>query len=659
MENETYALLNCNNHLRENLNVFVEAFVKFYGEERRQEIEERFRNALFIGYKKLRDTPLIISKAMSETTRTIIKKRLDSLESEWSVEQLATPSFEYINTNPLYQFHDFYTLYKIGAEKREKLFKQKGFNQIQHFIPVFTKTEFEEMYSSGIIPDKYKKVPKLVYELIEYYIDRSNFEKDYIRAFNNTKPLLEHAVPDISINNFGYYLDDKKIQDLISLSDDMPAISKEYHQEKDKLDEFIQEIAIQKKLETVLHLKYYKKLIGENIDLLKDKDNALKFLNGEIKEFDLDLYTRYIMGYTVYSSKPLEAFSKEAEEILAGDNKWKTDSIKRQRIEYYKKNGLDLGNDYKQYEESKEARKLTPSFERVETFMKRVNEIVNEYNIELATALPSYKKRRAEIDNLNFVDKNDSFNAARSTLGGTFVNPNIVKTEDGHIMYPLVVLEISSDNGYNDHSIVHEMNHLFELYLEEVTAKDYTYYSGWDHITSTISDSLVQVDTLEDHHEIRHYELFNEAINELIAQEISELMVNNNMFVFDNPTRVNYKGISSYDRTFILAKPFYNEFRQSIIASRSNGNIQIILDEVGKENFDAFCELFNNFHQHFSKTKTLYDTYTDLNANRETNNTRLFKELIRQRNEILKKMSLYSMSHKKAEVIPPSESTYN
>ena len=43
--------LNCNEHLRNNIDKYKAAFIKYYGEEKREEIEEAFSKALFIAFQ--------------------------------------------------------------------------------------------------------------------------------------------------------------------------------------------------------------------------------------------------------------------------------------------------------------------------------------------------------------------------------------------------------------------------------------------------------------------------------------------------------------------------------------------------------------------------------------------------------------------------------
>ena len=43
--------LNCKEHFRENFDIIKDAFIEYYGVERRKEIEEKFSKVLLIAYR--------------------------------------------------------------------------------------------------------------------------------------------------------------------------------------------------------------------------------------------------------------------------------------------------------------------------------------------------------------------------------------------------------------------------------------------------------------------------------------------------------------------------------------------------------------------------------------------------------------------------------
>ena len=117
-------------------------------------------------------------------------------------------------------------------------------------------------------------------------------------------------------------------------------------------------------------------------------------------------------------------------------------------------------------------------------------------------------------------------------------------------------------------------------------------------------------------------------------------------YVFGNPHEHKIYNSTSYDSSSFLAKDFYHEFKDAIIKSRRNGNIQIILNEVGKDNFDDLNSLFAIFNEHFGGMK-FYNLVSSLNSNQETEQTKIYYDLVKQRDEILKNMRCYSSMRNK------------
>ena len=125
----------------------------------------------------------------------------------------------------------------------------------------------------------------------------------------------------------------------------------------------------------------------------------------------------------------------------------------------------------------------------------------------------------------------------------------------------------------------------------------------------------------------------------------------NNLKVIDKEDKHLY---FNYDETTkeisyfedLKEKDFYYEFKDAIIKSRKNGNIQVIFNEVGKNNFDNLNSLFAIYNEHFGGMK-FYNLVSSLNSNQETEQTKIYYDLVKQRDEILKNMRCYSSMRNK------------
>lgn len=641
--------LNCKEHLRDKFEILKEAFIEYYGEERRQEIEKKFSKALLIAYRRPDYTLNILSKISKIYTSSIVQEMLKKIPSNWTEEDLIGKyDFENPNIIPLAYFKKFYELYQLGAEKREEQYKEKALQSIQAQVPEFTKEEYEELIKTKTLPEKYSNLRSWVKENILYKADLSNPVKEYERLFKEVKNILEKIKPDVTVENVSEIMENEDIKAFVQYANQLPEMTLQYEYLMKKYESFKENIEKQTQIKQRLSNEFYLKLIIENIDLLGEEDKKqLEIFKGDLgKSYVLTSYTTFIFGYGLGLNSPLEAFSKESEEVLRNPEQsdWKKQSIKEDRIHFFQKNGINLGDDYETYLDSEEVKRIWPSTDRVEKFIESKNRLQNEFNNEYYTNLPEHQDTRKEIDTLHLLDQQDGFDAAlySQLAGPTFVNPNIVKTTDGYDVFSLVVVCCDILDGTIDHNIIHELNHLFELTLSRVEGNSYEAISGWDMCTGTLNEAKKTVDTIHTDKEKRGYELFNEIINEMIAQEIYTRMLEKGEHIFDTKETAKVKHTTSYENTFFLIRDFFQEFKKEILESRSNGHIEIIWNKAGKENFDELNNLFRIFNENFQGFK-YYELLNSLKDNQDNKLTKIYKELVEKRDQILDKMRKHSM----------------
>lgn len=170
--------------------------------------------------------------------------------------------------------------------------------------------------------------------------------------------------------------------------------------------------------------------------------------------------------------------------------------------------------------------------------------------------------------------------------GATANIPNIIRKNGKYELFCPIVICFDKEDEKIDHNIIHELNHLTEQYVLDVDETGYRIISGWDTIT-------VLVDEEQDKNKpsSRKYEFINEAINELIAQDICSKMQKDGFKLFDEKPVYNESG---YERLVFLVKEFYEKYKDIIIASRKEGNIKLIMDYVGEDNFNALAKLVDD-----------------------------------------------------------------
>ena len=184
--------LNCNNHLRENLGLFIDAFVEFYGEERREEVVSKLNKVIPIAYM----SPETMARTIEEIRKTIneelFNKLKESIPSIFDKEDLLDfYKFDDMKFSPIMQFKEFYDSYNLGEEGRIERYKENSLATIQSSIPTFTKEEYEEIIRTKTIPEKYDKLPNFYKNNILFYAELNNVDKAYNRQFSNVKKIYE------------------------------------------------------------------------------------------------------------------------------------------------------------------------------------------------------------------------------------------------------------------------------------------------------------------------------------------------------------------------------------------------------------------------------------------------------------------------------------
>ena len=653
MEDRIISFLNGNENLRKAIPQFIEAFVSFYGEDLREEIEEKFSKTFFIGFQTPESTARGLNKLEDLKTKELIEKIIKQTSCNLKVEDFIGDSFggysfKFKNLHPIKKLIEFWEQYKLGEIGRKEQFIKEGYEAVKRSIPNITEEEYREIFRSKTIPEKYDYLAPTLRSNIEYYLNEKNCEDMLKINFRRIRPFLEKIDPTINFLNF-----DEKVKE--GLFDKINIIIEKYQEAIKEYDSYIEQFApfYQEVEEAEKNKELYKKqvfidFIKENIDIIPEEKRVglEEFYQNPAMTNKVDPYVLFIFGTSFEGMTGLDSFTEENDELIKNSkNEGNNLYIKKKRIEYFKKNGLDLGDEYETYVNSVEAKKIWPKKERVKAFFESKEKYINIYNNKYYTSISSYKKMVEEVDKIGLINKDDGISAFNYVKKQTFIASNI-RDNNGYELSPLLFINFDDyDDNSIDHKIVHELNHIFELCLINVTKDKYEGYCGWDYLEDTISQERVkEVDTINDR-EKRKYELFNEIINELIAQDISKKMHEEKRYIFDNPNNSKYQNTTAYDHTKFIVNDFYNEFKDTIIKSRRNGNINIIFEEVGKENFEELNSLFDIYFNNFSGFK-IYQVLGDIKENKDTELTRIYYDLVNRKNKIMDKMRMRSASKK-------------
>lgn len=640
--NEILNKLNADRTLQENISKYIDVFVDFYGEDKRDEIERKFNNATFIGYLSPERQQVELTKLIKEKSKELESKVLEynatSLESK---DLFDTYDYSLKTYQPINNYQNFIELYKLGKEGRKEKYIEDTYNDIKKYLNELTKEEYLKIIETKVLPEKYQNIPYWLKNNIQYTANLQNVEENYEKSFNKASSLIRKIIPRCTLDNFD--INNEEIEKLDKVIEKYKETLKEYENFEKENIEYFNEMQVNKDLEMSLREKYYKEFLKENIDLIKEDDRkgVIEYLNDSKKSYLMNYSVRRLLGSSIQSESILESFYEEQEDILNNEetSTFIKNNIIENRIKYFNNIGINLGNNYNLYLENEDVKSSWPTKERLEKFRETKNKLINNFMKEYYLNTVSHKRLRQVVDSKNLLNKDDGLDQTmyNSSLGKTCVATNLKEIDGKLEAAPLVMISFGGFDGALDHDIIHELNHLYELSLESVINNKAVYLCDWDICEDDIVGEVNDYIDITKEEPKRSYELFNEIINEVIAQEIEEKMHEKGIHILDSSRNSKVKGNTSYEASFFIIKDFYKEFRDEIIKSRSNGNIKEILDVVGEKNFNDLNDLFDIYFENLSGLKKM-QLLDDIKNNRTTNLTIKYYEIVDKSKEIMERM---------------------
>lgn len=640
--NEILNKLNADRTLQENISKYIDVFVDFYGEDKRDEIERKFNNATFVGYLSPERQQVELTKLIKEKSKELESKVLEYNETSLDSKDLFdTYDYSLKISQPINNYQNFIELYKLGKEGRNEKYIEDTYNDIKKYLNELTKEEYLKIIETKVLPEKYQNIPYWLKNNIQYTTNLQNIEENYEKSFNKASSLIRKIIPRCTLDNFD--INNEEIEKLDKVIEKYKETLKEYENFEKENIEYFNEMQVNKDLEMSLREKYYKEFLKENIDLIKedDRQGVIEYLNDSKKSYLMNYSVRRLLGSSIQSESILESFYEEQEDILNNEetSTFIKNNIIENRIKYFNNIGINLGNNYNLYLENEDVKSNWPTKERLEKFRATKNKLINNFMKEYYLNTVSHKRLRQVVDSKNLLNKDDGLDQTmyNSSLGKTCVATNLKEIDGKLEAAPLVMISFGGFDGALDHDIIHELNHLYELSLESVINNKAVYLCGWDICEDDIVGEVNDYIDITKEEPKRSYELFNEIINEVIAQEIEEKMHEKGIHILDSSRNSKVKGNTSYEASFFIIKDFYKEFRDEIIKSRSNGNIKGILDVVGEKNFNDLNDLFDIYFENLSGLKKM-QLLDDIKNNRTTNLTIKYYEIVDKSKEIMERM---------------------
>jgi len=589
MNNQTYKKLNATETITKSLPRIIEAFTTFYGEQERERITEKFNNMLIIGYMSPEKISQILKEDKKQKSNELIELFLSKLEPPIPKEEYDKYKKIYFG---LYQeldsptIHPIYSDVKYINEEKSEYNKKKTYDFLKQLYPTITIEDLDKSIS--------KKIKKTLKNTLELYKEALTEYNQYLETLKEQEKYLERC------NELKETLKRKYTKELIS------------------------------------EFKYL--FTEEEFKQLETKNNSgysVKYANNKSENY---------FGYNLNSTTYIDSFSKESEEILKGNQEWRKNSVLKDRIKFFKNLGINLGDNYEDYINHQDIQKMLLALKDLsEKIINKRNDLYTKMMNEYYTSLEEYKINSERIEKAGLLDKEHGYNANAYERSGTFVTTNIKQTENGIIMYPMLCLSMGGLSEYIDATLIHELNHVYELTLQNIEGNKYYATCGWDILDGEYSNKAQDVVSLEENKTKREYELFNEIINELIAQEITEILFSTDGYIFNTKETAKIKNGTSYENTLFLVKEFYNTYKKEIIESRRTGDMTQLFNSIGKENFESLNKLFHEFYESFPGM-SFYSVIQSINKKEETEQTKKFYNLISKRNAVLKSMEEYKQN---------------
>lgn len=593
------------NKINELKDEIAEAFIQVYGEKHRDLIKERIDRINFIYYISKKD----FSRYLTDLSNDNILELTDEFSKSMGIENPSAKKeddmdwfstfFDNLNSQILDSNSKSNDIFKVCFDKQE--YSRERYPDVLKL--------FSEEYFSDFSEDFKNKIIKQRVDILNYFGANVN-EENYQESIDSG--LLDEVLQKVS-----------KLQEVIrELDNKRDAFLEEHKQEfmeKEKDD----------KIESDLRDEYEARLFDEVFSSLPEQFQTVIKQEGEI-DFGL---RKYGFPYSLSGESLVGFFSSENNDILKNEtDSIKIKEIKEGRIDFFKRNGIDLGNDYEQYINNPKALSLIPEQDIIDKIANLSKHYYEKFQIETIKNTGSYQENLDKISSLGCLE--DIYNATSVYHNMIYVSPSIVEKPDGSIDdLPVVFLPSILKYGVwykcSDVAIIHEIGHAIE---EELVKKDdgtYLHKTGFEFLRVNRKEDETEEDLEKPNQIKREYEVLNEAIHQQLSIEVTDILHAKGIFIEDSPENFKTKGsMPRYERAFSVISPFFKEYRQLMIDA--------MLSEKGRREFEElpiysqFLKI-NSLSREFDSLATDH-VVIDYKMKKSTPETIRYKEII---NEVL------------------------
>ena len=341
-----------------------------------------------------------------------------------------------------------------------------------------------------------------------------------------------------------------------------------------------------------------------------------------------------------YGAPLIFAFSEDAKEKLAKDN-FESMRVKSDRVKYFKAKGLDLGNNYEDYENSEEAKKLLPDKELVETVYTIKKECDKEMDMEFFLNTGNYEACKRNIL-AQGIKIQDSFCKEFVENGVTCIVPNVRQDANGNYsLFNIVHLPLVKIlPEYKDVQIIHELLHTVESSMKQTSEDEIYFKFGFDEAVEPIchnEEELIVDDRQSNPNEPkRSYEIFSENLHQQLAIEVTRRLHEKGIYLYGDQKLAKETGSTSYEHYNVITANFQKVYREEIIDGMMAPTRDGITEIVGTENFERLNLAVNEYAE-----LPYYKMMEDIIEKKDTELTRKRQELANRGAQIVEDMIEY------------------
>lgn len=167
-----------------------------------------------------------------------------------------------------------------------------------------------------------------------------------------------------------------------------------------------------------------------------------------------------------------------------------------------------------------------------------------------------------------------------------YVSPFCVE-ENGQLVGKMLFV-LPKGEKLDDHTILHELNHVLASSFENITSDGFDFISGLEKMHIDFRGSkFVQEETTEKGK--RMTEWFNEVLNDYVASIIGKQMKENNIEIFGS------NSMNAYSKAFMVMKDFLDVYVKDVALLELQDEQDDLVEMIGKDNIFELNDKINTF----------------------------------------------------------------